>query len=107
MNTLSLSPSPWSDLRMPLLATIADEIEQIEGPIFHGEVTSAVGGVLETSGMSRRFAVGDKCWATARDGHRIGCEVVGFREGRSEEHTSELQSLMRISYAVFCLKKQK
>src|SRR3546814_3680929 len=27
-------------------------------------------------------------------------------QGRSEEHTSELQSLMRISYAVFCLKKQ-
>src|SRR3546814_9734873 len=27
--------------------------------------------------------------------------------GRSEEHTSELQSLMRISYAVFCLKKKK
>src|SRR3546814_8517071 len=27
--------------------------------------------------------------------------------GRSEEHTSELQSLMRISYAVFCLKKTK
>src|SRR3546814_64281 len=31
----------------------------------------------------------------------------GFEEGRSEEHTSELQSLMRISYAVFCLKKKK
>src|SRR3546814_10084516 len=30
-----------------------------------------------------------------------------FRHGRSEEHTSELQSLMRISYAVFCLKKKK
>src|SRR3546814_9421532 len=29
------------------------------------------------------------------------------RTGRSEEHTSELQSLMRISYAVFCLKKKK
>src|SRR3546814_5469266 len=29
------------------------------------------------------------------------------RLGRSEEHTSELQSLMRISYAVFCLKKKK
>src|SRR3546814_7809637 len=29
------------------------------------------------------------------------------RRGRSEEHTSELQSLMRISYAVFCLKKKK
>src|SRR3546814_4974523 len=35
--------------------------------------------------------------------------AVGERtaEERSEEHTSELQSLMRISYAVFCLKKKK
>src|SRR3546814_5963418 len=34
--------------------------------------------------------------------------VTDFRPSlRSEEHTSELQSLMRISYAVFCLKKQK
>src|SRR3546814_3561685 len=30
-----------------------------------------------------------------------------FPDNRSEEHTSELQSLMRISYAVFCLKKKK
>src|SRR3546814_10001895 len=35
------------------------------------------------------------------DGTKIVCTVV-----RSEEHTSELQSLMRISYAVFCLKKK-
>src|SRR3546814_9988512 len=34
-----------------------------------------------------------------------GLDLVGL--GRSEEHTSELQSLMRISYAVFCLKKKK
>src|SRR3546814_6638730 len=32
---------------------------------------------------------------------------AGLDETRSEEHTSELQSLMRISYAVFCLKKKK
>src|SRR3546814_4548737 len=32
---------------------------------------------------------------------------VAKNNGRSEEHTSELQSLMRISYAVFCLKKKK
>src|SRR3546814_6330951 len=32
---------------------------------------------------------------------------TGGRGERSEEHTSELQSLMRISYAVFCLKKKK
>src|SRR3546814_3140333 len=36
---------------------------------------------------------------------RLGAEDVTLV--RSEEHTSELQSLMRISYAVFCLKKQK
>src|SRR3546814_1001777 len=35
------------------------------------------------------------------------CLVWGVYIGRSEEHTSELQSLMRISYAVFCLKKKK
>src|SRR3546814_8459008 len=42
------------------------------------------------------------------------CPAQGARRGaafgrrrRSEEHTSELQSLMRISYAVFCLKKKK
>src|SRR3546814_2238633 len=34
-------------------------------------------------------------------------QPVLFRAARSEEHTSELQSLMRISYAVFCLKKKK
>src|SRR3546814_1495858 len=39
----------------------------------------------------------------AADGHRLEKELTV----RSEEHTSELQSLMRISYAVFCLNKKK
>src|SRR3546814_3016214 len=46
--------------------------------------------------------------------HRFGGAETRGRNGglveavlRSEEHTSELQSLMRISYAVFCLKKKK
>src|SRR3546814_9955630 len=42
-------------------------------------------------------------WLVADD---IGKKVVGAST-RSEEHTSELQSLMRISYAVLCLKKQR
>src|SRR3546814_6849338 len=48
------------------------------------------------------------------DGHRAQAFADAFRprgkaahDDRSEEHTSELQSLMRISYAVFCLKKKK
>src|SRR3546814_7324666 len=53
-------------------------------------------------------------------GHTLGADDVDIRQHdqsacfrqrphacRSEEHTSELQSLMRISYAVFCLKKKK
>src|SRR3546814_8609234 len=41
-------------------------------------------------------------------GSRRGDAVIATKAGmRSEEHTSELQSLMRISYAVFCLKKKK
>src|SRR3546814_3345604 len=40
----------------------------------------------------------------ARDRHRQ--RDIGDIERRSEEHTSELQSLMRISYAVLCLKKK-
>src|SRR3546814_6532958 len=40
--------------------------------------------------------------------HLVNRDFVSFidHHGRSEEHTSELQSLMRISYAVFCLKKK-
>src|SRR3546814_2208070 len=39
--------------------------------------------------------------------HRIIIPRTAEEGQRSEEHTSELQSLMRISYAVFCLKKKK
>src|SRR3546814_8162364 len=38
---------------------------------------------------------------------RVTSYEAGIKASRSEEHTSELQSLMRISYAVFCLKKKK
>src|SRR3546814_9223095 len=42
-----------------------------------------------------------------RDFYAVRTSHDGEKQGRSEEHTSELQSLMRISYAVFCLKKKK
>src|SRR3546814_2156099 len=60
-------------------------------------------------GWRKRGRAGEGSWR--RSGSRVG--TVGgmhtstVRETRSEEHTSELQSLMRISYAVFCLKKKK
>src|SRR3546814_605183 len=51
----------------------------------------------------------DRCLALGEEAVRQKLDGILFnpRERRSEEHTSELQSLMRISYAVFCLKKKK
>src|SRR3546814_2779637 len=58
---------------------------------------------------------GESACHLARDGERYAgllvskistAEFSGTRSLRSEEHTSELQSLMRIAYAVFCLKKK-
>src|SRR3546814_5728159 len=45
-------------------------------------------------------------WLAGATGPRVGARFKGTNK-RSEEHTSELQSLMRISYAVFCLQKKK
>src|SRR3546814_7099882 len=45
----------------------------------------------------------DRRWVRSEDAKRLHRKGA---PGRSEEHTSELQSLMRISYAVFCLKKK-
>src|SRR3546814_1315723 len=45
-------------------------------------------------------------WLAALEGQGVRVDDMSARP-RSEEHTSELQSLMRISYAVFCLKKNR
>src|SRR3546814_3271414 len=60
-------------------------------------------------GHARLFVADAADNAAARSDRTIApCPVASFaRPARSEEHTSELQSLMRISYAVFCLKKKK
>src|SRR3546814_8846998 len=52
------------------------------------------------------FGRGGSEHASASAGKGLG-SARGGHHRRSEEHTSELQSLMRISYAVFCLKKKK
>src|SRR3546814_9976453 len=68
------------------------------GSIVHSAVVRSVGGLAPTYGD----AMSDGIVPTLP-------ELVALRaaaQGRSEEHTSELQSLMRISYAVFCLKKK-
>src|SRR3546814_2972693 len=57
--------------------------------------------VSGSGGYSRSFDIAGASTVTLPDG-----TVTTISRNRSEEHTSELQSLMRISYAVFCLKKK-
>src|SRR3546814_8423989 len=70
----------------------------------------AAGGPASESAAGRKGAAGGA--SAARPGG-LGIratrhsQVIPAEGARSEEHTSELQSLMRISYAVFCLKKKK
>src|SRR3546814_7202183 len=61
-------------------------------------------------GIRRRFGVADRRIGDGAGSGTHAVELSGCADNaccRSEEHTSELQSLMRISYAVFCLKKQQ
>src|SRR3546814_4381281 len=68
----------------------------------------SIEGELDAGVMTQPSGAVSSIWGCAECKARIFAENStrpGF--GRSEEHTSELQSLMRISYAVFCLKKKK
>src|SRR3546814_1924328 len=67
----------------------------------HGARPGAGGAVDATGGTLGRAATDP----SSLDG--VQSRALRRLPGRSEEHTSELQSLMRISYAVFCLKKKK
>src|SRR3546814_2291368 len=82
-------------------------------PRRRGAFVGAPGGLLSRQEGMRRCAVrGALSLPCLSDAAGCRCAVVvprliGCGTLRSEEHTSELQSLMRISYAVFCLKKKK
>src|SRR3546814_6280085 len=99
--------------RLVVLEDLAPEV----GPA--GDLLDAVAVVeLVVSGITVGLEKAGECveLALRMDAAAIGREPIpGERRSggtrstviRSEEHTSELQSLMRISYAVFCLKKKK
>src|SRR3546814_7690045 len=69
------------------------------------ELQYAAGGLNQQMRAGMHFTHGRSTIGIGR--HAVHGGGRGGLYGRSEEHTSELQSLMRISYAVFCLKKKK
>src|SRR3546814_3770205 len=62
---------------------------------------------LRVIGWLWEGAPDDPAWREAMAAHPQARPARVVEQHRSEEHTSELQSLMRISYAVFCLKKKR
>src|SRR3546814_605885 len=79
------------------------------GPLMHVIAAKAVafGEALRPEFKAYAHATIANAQALANRLKARGADVVAGGTDRSEEHTSELQSLMRISYAVFCLKKKK
>src|SRR3546814_7837141 len=71
-----------------------------------GHVGMKRGELSELQIEPRRYCPGDQLVLCAQQTDDLLFTIRDF-SARSEEHTSELQSLMRISYAVFCLKKKK
>src|SRR3546814_9684989 len=74
-------------------------------PASFGQLRSAI---LDQLGAAILVLDAHRAGAGIEDHLEAGADIgLALRPTRSEEHTSELQSLMRISYAVFCLKKKK
>src|SRR3546814_10047131 len=98
--------STRTDTLFPYTTLFRSNVDQVAAESSNPEVQRLLG---KTGGYGGKLGLADD-WAV-----RIIKAVGNYGEmydrnlgdgSRSEEHTSELQSLMRISYAVFCLKKQ-
>src|SRR3546814_5428569 len=81
-----------------------EQVFELCGKRPQGKPCEAIQGIIEES----KEIMDDFKGSQVLDAGLIAAaQAVEHYEIRSEEHTSELQSLMRISYAVFCLKKKK
>src|SRR3546814_5540510 len=111
-NSTYMAAVSWTYPQDALIALRTAEAER--------DRTAPVAAGIDFSALNFRYRIaGDRPeWRPVRvfdDGRQVFIEFPGdIASGvmpplfvRSEEHTSELQSLMRISYAVFCLKKQQ
>src|SRR3546814_2970963 len=90
---------------------VVKRILHIDGPFEHGDYVWDDKGVPDGP-VVITIDLAAQTLSVFRAGYEIGAAVILYGADdkptplRSEEHTSELQSLMRISYAVFCLKKK-
>src|SRR3546814_2326554 len=83
----------------------------VEVPILNVDASAGFGAIAESETAHTRFGFDERWMGKLTRAKSPSLSIIHVHgesmEPRSEEHTSELQSLMRISYAVFCLKKKK
>src|SRR3546814_3946770 len=97
---------------MPALAAAVDNLfAQVRSNLDNVHVMALYDPVTALPNRIHFKREADRLLKARGPGERVALlfiDLDGFKEvNRSEEHTSELQSLMRISYAVFCLTKKK
>src|SRR3546814_9552769 len=94
-----------ADLRRPVMRLVRVLVGSALAALFVGGITAWIFSSHDgraDANATAQMALGKTVYVA----NCASCHGADL-EGRSEEHTSELQSLMRISYAVFCLKKKK
>src|SRR3546814_5861938 len=89
--------------QLQCLATTYSSSASAIVPLAQSSFTAEFG--MGSGGALTQWSPSNEAGAYTWDFNRC-FDVSGWLNHRSEEHTSELQSLMRISYAVFCLKKK-
>src|SRR3546814_9808177 len=103
--------SDWSSdvCSSDLPNTVGDMVKRLPGAAFVGSDIMEYDGVQlrGLGGGYTQVLINGKKVPGAGDDRSFWVDRIPAEMVRSEEHTSELQSLMRISYAVFCLKKKK
>src|SRR3546814_8523872 len=91
----------------------AEDLAELRAALEAFRVATTRGDALGRLSSTTRFydvmlkGCGNRIIAETLEGLVARITFLRAQSMRSEEHTSELQSLMRISYAVFCLKKKK
>jgi len=65
------------------VARLLDDINALPDYRRFGRVTAVLGLLVEVGGIEKELSVGGRCIVESRDGRRVPCEVVGFRQGRA------------------------
>src|SRR3546814_4865445 len=97
-------PTSWPAFAIEFVCLIPAAAHSIEPEFRTARSFFGAGNTAHPGSSSYEQAFRTACGSRHRRRGRLGALFRGTF--RSEEHTSELQSLMRISYAVFCLKKK-